>query len=176
MAKREKKPVIAPLSLEQAEQIMSDYAMLDAQVSEITATMDQKITKIREEHADKLQNLGDKRQERLTQLQLFAETNKQLFDKKKSLEMAHGVIGFRTGTPKLKTIKGFTWPSVTNLLKKTLPNYVRTVEEPAKDKLLADRDKPEIRSLFNKDGIGCEVVQDETFFVELKKEEFAQKP
>lgn len=176
MAKREKKPVIAPLSVEQAEQIMSEYAMVDAQVSEITAKMDQQITEIREKHADKLQNLGDKRQEKLTQLQLFAETNKQLFEKKKSLDMAHGVIGFRTGTPKLKTIKGFTWPAVTNLMKKNLPDYVRTVEEPAKDKLLADRDKPEVRSMFNKDGIGCEVVQDETFFVELKKEEFAQKP
>jgi phage host-nuclease inhibitor protein Gam len=174
MAKREKKPVIAPVSLEQAEQIMSDYAMLDARVSEITSRMDQKITEIRELHAEALQQLGDQRTDRLTQLQLFAETNKQLFDKKKSLEMAHGVIGFRTGTPKLKTIKGFTWPAVTNLLKKVLPDYVRTVEEPAKDKLLADRDKPEVKNYFNKDGIGCEVVQDETFFVELKKEVFAQ--
>ncbi|MDX9907092.1 MAG: host-nuclease inhibitor Gam family protein [Bacteroidales bacterium] len=176
MAKREKKPVIAPLSLEQAEQIMSEYAMLDARLSEITARMDQKITQIREQHQDDLQQLADKRQEKLTQLQLFAETNKQLFDKKKSIDMAHGILGFRTGTPKLKTIKGFTWPAITNLLKKALPDYVRTVEEPAKDKLLADRDKPEVKSLFNKDGIGCEVVQDETFFVELKKEEFAQKP
>lgn len=176
MAKREKKPVIAPLSLEQAEQIMSEYAMVDAQLSEITAKMDQQITEIREKHADRLQRLGDQRQDKLTQLQLFAETNKQLFEKKKSLDMAHGVIGFRTGTPKLKTIKGFTWPAVTNLMKKLLPDYVRTVEEPAKDKLLADRDKPEVKTHFNKDGIGCEVVQDETFFVELKKEEFAQKP
>ena len=116
MAKREKKPVIAPLSLEQAEQIMSEYAMLDARLSEITARMDQKITQIREQHQDDLQQLGDKRQEKLTQLQLFAETNKQFFDKKKSIEMAHGILGFRTGTPKLKTIKGFTWPAITNLL------------------------------------------------------------
>jgi len=176
MAKREKKPVISPVSLEQAEQIMSDYAMLDARVSEITSKMDQKITEIRELHAEALQSLGDKRTERLTQLQLFAETNKQLFDKKKSIEMAHGVIGFRTGTPKLKTIKGFTWPAITNLLKQFLPEYVRTVDEPAKDKLLADREKEEVKKYFNREGVGCEVVQDETFFVELKKEEFAQRP
>lgn len=175
MAKRTKNPVIAPVSLEQAEQIMSDYAMLDARLSEITSKMDQKITEIRELHGEALQSLGDQRQDRLTQLQLFAETNKQLFGKKKSIDMAHGVIGFRTGTPKLKTIKGFTWPAITNLLKKALPDYVRTVDEPAKDKLLADRDKPEVNQYFNKDGIGCEVVQEETFFVELKKEEFAQK-
>lgn len=162
------------MSLEQAEAIMSDYAMLDARLSEITSKMDQKITEIRELHAEALQRLSEQRQEKLTQLQLFAETNKQLFDKKKSVEMAHGVIGFRTGTPKLKPVKGFTWPAITNMLKQFLPDYVRTVDEPAKDKLLADREKEEVKKFFGRDGIGCEVVQDETFFVELKKEVFAQ--
>ncbi|MFK8296741.1 host-nuclease inhibitor Gam family protein [Capnocytophaga canimorsus] len=62
----------------------------------------------------------------------------------------------------------FTWGAVTNLLKEFLPSYVRTVEEPAKDKLLADRDNEEVNTLFGK--VGISVVQDETFFVEPKKE------
>ena len=174
MAKREKKPVMQPASLEQAEQTMSEYATVDAQICEITAKMDQEITLTRDKYADDLQNLGTVKEEKLLQLQLFAETNKGLFEKKKSVDMAHGTLGFRTGTPKLKTIKGFTWPAVTNMLKKFLPDYVRTVDEPAKDKLLSDRDIPEVNKFFNKDGIGCEVVQDETFFVELKKETFSK--
>jgi phage host-nuclease inhibitor protein Gam len=88
--------------------------------------------------------------------------------KKKSLESVHGVIGFRTGTPKLKTLKGFTWGAVTNLLKEFLPKYVRTTEDPAKDKLLADKDDREVSDLFGK--VGIAVVQDETFFIDLKKE------
>ncbi len=173
MAKREKKPVLAPVSVEQAEQIMSEYAQHDAMLAELTAKMDQRITIIREEYQDDLQRIAQIRTEKLTQLQLFAETNKELFAKRKSIEMAHGVIGFRTGTPKLKTIRGFTWPAITNLLKQFLPEYVRTVDEPAKDKLLADRDKDDVKKYFGKDGIGCEVVQDETFFVDLKKETIA---
>lgn len=173
MAKREKKPVLQPASTEQAETIMADYATVDAKINEITAKMDQGITKIREMYADELQQLGEQREERILQLQMFAEGNRGLFEKKKSLEMAHGILGFRTGTPKLKTLKGFTWPAVTNMLKQFLPAYVRTVDEPAKDKLLADRDIAEVNRFFTKDGIGCEVVQDETFFVELKKETFA---
>ena len=47
---------------------------------------------------------------------------------------------FRSGTPKLKTRKGFTWQAVTELLKLHLPAYVRKVEEPAKDLLLTARD------------------------------------
>jgi phage host-nuclease inhibitor protein Gam len=77
-------------------------------------------------------------------------------------------IGFRTGTPKLKTLKGFTWGAVTNLLKEFLPAYVRTSEEPAKDKLLADREDEVVSALFPK--VGISVTQDETFYVEPKKE------
>jgi len=171
MAKREKKPVMQPVSVEHAEQIMGAYAGLDAEINVITSKMDGEITKIRDKYSEKLQDLGDKREEKLMQLQLFAETHKELFEKKKSIDMAHGVLGFRTGTPKLKTLKGFTWASVTNLLKEFLPTYVRTVDEPAKDKLLADRDVPEVTDQFKK--VGIEAVQDESFYVELKKEEFA---
>ena len=41
--------------------------------------------------------------------------------------------------------------------------------ELAKDKLLADRDKQEVAELFPK--IGVQVVQDESFYLEPKKED-----
>jgi phage host-nuclease inhibitor protein Gam len=169
--KRAKKPVMEPGTIDQAESILAEYAMVDAKIAEITAMMDQKITRIREEYADQLQDLGDVKDEKFNQLQLFAEKNKSLFEKKRSVDMAHGSIGFRIGTPKLKTLKGFTWASVTNLLKIKLPSYVRTVEEAAKDKLIIDRAVPGVLSQFKDCGIEC--VQDEAFFIDLKKEEFA---
>ena len=95
--------------------------------------------------------------------------------------MAHGVIGFRTGTPKLKTLKGFTWASALQLVKEFLPSYVRKTEDVAKDKLLADRDM-EVKVKDGEDKVklshemarcGIQVVQDETFYVEPKKEETA---
>lgn len=58
--------------------------------------------------------------------------------------------------------------SVTNMVKEFLPEYIRTTEELAKDKLLADRDKEDVMELFPKCGVM--VVQDETFYVEPKKE------
>ena len=170
---RQKAAVLTPQSADVAEQIMGQYAEADARIAQITAQMDEKLTRIRNEYAEELQDLNERRKLAFDQLQLFAESNRHLFEKKKSIEMSHGVIGFRTGTPKLATIKGFTWAAITNLLKQRLPAYVRTVEEPAKDKLLADRDVKEVASLMNKDGIGCHVVQDEAFYAELKKEEFA---
>ena len=96
---------------------------------------------------------------------------------------AHGTIGFRTGTPKLKLLRGFTWISALPLVKEFLPDYVRQSEEVAKDKLLADRDAdvmtagdplgPGTPMKEQMAKCGIQVVQEEAFFVEPKKEETA---
>ena len=168
MAKREKRAVMAVKSIEEAERVMAEYATADARIAKLNADMDVEITKIREKHSVELSELDELRAEKFNALQHFAESNEELFDKKKSVLMSHGIIGFRTGTPKLKPRRGFTWAGITELLKIKLPTYVRTVEEPAKDKLLADRENEAVNKYFEK--CGFEVAQDETFYVELKKE------
>lgn len=57
---------------------------------------------------------------------------------------------------------------VLQLLKKFGKDYIRTAPEVAKDKLLADREDKKCQKVMTDCGI--EVVQDETFFVEPKKE------
>lgn len=172
MTTRTKKvAILPPQNLSQAEKVLATYAEADARIQQINSTMDEAFTKIRDKFAVELQELNEKRTVAFEKVQMFAEMNPDLFPKKKSFDMAQGTIGFRTGTPKLKTLKGFTWASVTNMLKEFLPDYVRTVEEPAKDKLLADREVEEVASSFKK--VGIEVVQDETFYIDLKKEEIS---
>lgn len=170
-SKRTKKAVLQPQTDEAAQSIMAEYATADARRKELTARMDQELTDVRSKYSEDLADLNETCDEKFNALQLFAEANKARFDKKRSIDFNHGTIGFRIGTPALKLIKGFQWGAVLELLKQKAPSYVRTKEEPAKDKLLADRDQPEVASLLNRTGIGCEVVQDETFFIELKKEE-----
>lgn len=170
---RTKKTVVSGISREQAEQAFADFAAADARCQNLTSKMDIEITRIREKYADRLAELDAKKSEAFDLMQAYALENKdELFSKKKSVESAHGVFGFRTGTPKLKNLKGFTWAAVTNLVKELLPSYIRTSEELAKDKLLADRDMPEVAGYFPK--IGVQVVQEETFYVEPKKENDAQ--
>ena len=167
---REKKVVISGVTRDQAEEAFATYATADARTQQISAKMDVEITKIRGKFQDELTDLQERKDESFDVMQTFAtEQRDVLFGKKKSIEMVHGILGFRTGTPKLKTRKGFTWGAVTQLLKEYLPSYIRSIEEPAKDKLLADRDVPEVAELFPK--VGILVDQDECFFVEPKKEE-----
>ena len=172
MAKtRQTKKLHSNINREDAEQAFAEYASADAEVQKLTAQMDIQITKIREKYQDKLAELQEVKEQAFDKMQTFATENRDQFGNRKSMEMAHGVLGFRTGTPKLKTLKGFTWPSVLNLLKEYLPTYIRVAEEPAKDRLLADREDPEVSAKFTK--VGIYVDQDETFFVEPKKEEIA---
>ena len=171
MAKtRDKKVIHSGVTTEQMELAFADYARADARTQKINATMDIEMTKIREKYADELTKLSEQKEKSFDILQAFATANQaELFAKKKSMETVHGVLGFRTGTPKLKTLKGFTWASVTQLLKEHSPSYVRTIDEPNKERLLADRDDDATRALFSK--VGISVTQDETFYVEPKKEE-----
>lgn len=165
---RVKKPVMSVKTIEDAEAAMAEYSIADAKLRRINAKMDEQITAIRQKYADDIQEQIEKRDTKLDELHLFAESNPQLFDKKKSIELTHGVLGFRTGTPKLKLAKKMNWEGVLKLLKIHLPSYVRTEETPAKDKLLADREKPEVVKLFPE--VGVFVDQDETFYIEPKQE------
>lgn len=167
MAKRVK--VKTGITENEFNEALAAYASSDAEIGKINADLDVKITDLRKKAENRLNDLTTKRDEALEVVKNYSVENKeQLFTKKKSLETSHGVIGFRTGTPKLDKLKGFTWLAVTNMLKEFLPSYVRTVDEPNKEKLLADRDVKEVADLFDKVGV-C-VKQDETFFIELKKE------
>ena len=170
MATRQKKTLIQGISQEQANDAFASYAKADAQIQKINAEIELQCAKIREKQADRLSQLDAEREQAFDVLQAFAVENQaELFAKKKSLDMAHGTIGFRTGTPKLKTLKGFTWANVLQMAREFLPGYVRTSEEVAKDKLLADRDEDGMFDKMAKCGIT--VAQDETFYVEPKKED-----
>lgn len=170
MATRQKKTLILGITAEQANDAFAQYAKADAQINKINADVELQCAKIREKHADELTRLSDEREQAFDTLQAYAVENQaELFTKKKSLDMAHGTIGFRTGTPKLKTLKGFTWASALNLVREFLPSFIRTTEEIAKDKLLADRDAEGMGEKMAQCGIT--VTQDETFYVEPKKED-----
>ncbi len=166
---RVKKTVVTGVTREQMEDAFGRYASADAEVQSINAAMDKQFVAIREKHADRLAELEQEKTEAFEVMQVFATENREeLFSKRKSMETTHGTLGFRTGQPKLKTKKGFTWAAVLELLKKFGQDYIRTVEEPAKDKLLANREDEDCQQVMKDCGIL--VAQDETFYVEPKKE------
>jgi phage host-nuclease inhibitor protein Gam len=165
---REKKKVIANVTREQAEDAMAIFADAANSLGTIEAEMNGKINSIRDKYQDKITGFKEQKDAQVEVLEVFATETHDQWGKKKSMELLHGVIGFRTGTPKVKFEKGFNSKSVTAILQEKYPDYVRTVTEMDKEKLISERDADGFEMLCKKAHI--EVVQDETFYVESKTE------
>ncbi len=168
--KRTTKTVVRMVTYAQFQESMSAYAMADAEACKIAAVMDAEFTKIREQYDVALEKCRVTCEKEFEVMQTYCTENKQvLFDKKRSMDTMFGTVGFRLGTPKLKLLPRMKWDSVLDNLMHYLPAYVRTITEPAKDRLLADRALAEVAFFFF--FVGLAVDQDERFFVEMKKEE-----
>lgn len=164
---RAKSSLKMPKSTEEVNTLLNDYSTADARTREMTAKMDQAIAEIRAEYADDLTKESETMTSTMQRVQMWAEANDDNFLEKKSMDFTHATIGFRTGMPKLK-LKVKSWDKAIEKIKQFLPDYVRTKEEVAKDKLLADRSNDAVAKHFSQ--CGFEVVQEETFFIEPKQE------
>ena len=167
--KRTKRKVIAGVNRESADEAFALYANAHNQMAKIEAKMNEELNTIRDKYLDEIKQLEGQKEQQIAVLQVFATEQKDNWGKRKSLEMLYGKVGFRTGMHKLKCSKGFNWKKVTELLKQYYPVYVRTVEEPNKEKLIADRDSKGFVDVCNK--VHLKVVQEETFFIEPKIEQ-----
>jgi len=170
MAKRKKKRVITEnIDRQLAAEIFGEYAALHNNLDMITSQMETEMNATRDYYQPRIAETQQKLVEKFELLEHFAKSNPQLFEKVKSIGFTYGRLGFRKGMPALKTLPGKTWKKVLEYLKGTLPEYVEKKFSVKKDELLADREDPKLKDLFPI--MGVKVVQDETFYVDLKKEE-----
>jgi len=145
---RKKKVILSGITRDEMEETMHSYAVADAKQRALMAEMDGKLSEIREQYSGQLQDLDMEKDEAFEKLQAFATENRdEHFSRRKSMETTHGTLGFRIGNPQLKPAKGMTWAGVLELLKMKGKGYIRTVEEVAKDKLLAERESDECQIL-----------------------------
>ena len=68
---RIKKTIITGVTREQMEEAFGQYALADAEVQSITASMDQQFVAIREQHADRLAVLEEQKSKALEVMQVF---------------------------------------------------------------------------------------------------------
>lgn len=165
---RTKKTIETP-SLNDADTYGKQYAEAAASLKKTEGAMEAEIHAVRTRYAQGIADLKALQAEAFERLQRIAESVPEQFSEKKSLNLAHCTIGFRTGTPKVVLLKGWKLDTSLPMLKKYLPDYVRTKEEANKEALIADRDNKEVSKLFPKCGI--EIKQEETFYVEAKVED-----
>ena len=167
MAKKTSKPIHIGISKEEYERSMAEYAAAERREQSIKAKMEAEFNKVRAKYAEQLEDLTAAKEVHFQVVEQYAvEHRNDLFQDKKKVEGMYGTIGFRTGSPKLALMGGFTWPMVTERCREFLPDYIKTSYDLAKSKLLADRGKEEVSSQFEK--LGVKVVQEETFYLDPK--------
>lgn len=151
---------------------LHDYAITDASIRKMEADMDQEIADVRKKYEKSLTDLKESQEKRMEEVHLWAQNNREDFDAKKSLDLVHAVIGFRTGNPAVKAQKGFTLVSCLNLLKKNKhTEFIRTKEELDKEAILAKRTDEATLKIISEAGL--EISQTETFFIDTKSEAVA---
>ena len=169
-----KPPVPAIVSREEMESLVGDIARLKTFQQQTTALMDQRITEIRAGYESQLTDAEETIGSAMEAARVWAEANPEAFGKLKSLELLHGVVGWRTATPSLKPISGWTWDRVLEKLRSVTAysGFVRVKTEVDKQAILAQREH-----LLDGDlrAMGVRVVQEDTFFVEPKLTEVVTK-
>jgi phage host-nuclease inhibitor protein Gam len=101
----------------------------------------------------------------------YAEYNKaELFARRKSMDLTFGTLGYRAST-KIRLLTKMTWERVLENLRDLSggAEFIRVKAEPDKEKLKGMSDD------FLK-GVGCKVVQENTFFYELAEQELSTEP
>jgi phage host-nuclease inhibitor protein Gam len=153
-----------------AELRLGELAAEQIERDAITVEMEAEIKGVRDRYAGRLTDLDAMIEARMRWLTDWAVAHPGEFPKdRKSLDMTHGTIGFRTCTPKLGTLRGWTWKKVLDkmLSIKEWRPFIRVIDEIDRESLIASRDAIGKAKLAE---IGVEVRHDEAFFVEIKRE------
>ena len=169
MAKRISKPIITNVTRQQAEDAMTSYADSQAAISRITAEVELECIRIRDARADEISGLQLQATQAQTVLEAYARENRDtIFQRRRSLDLPNGTIGFRTATPRVKAVKGYTLAAALELMQSFYPEYTRTTTELDRQRLILNRDTPEAQAAMQK--CGLQVCQDETFFITVPEE------
>ena len=147
-------------SVEEADQALKEAALLEIELEKIDARYSKKIGQIKEDAAkageairDELKKIGDA-------LSIFAQYNKvKMFDKKKSLGLNWGEIGFRKST-KIKTKR-----TTLELLKKLMGGKGIRIQEQIDKEALKEWQDERLAQ------VDAAKITEDNFFYEINKEQ-----
>ncbi len=153
------------LTRDDAEAAATRYADAANQLRTVTAWRDQLILEANERYAADIARYTAAMEAEADALRAWALAHPDEFAKRKSLDLASAVIGFRTDPPKVALLnRSWTWDKVTSLLASQAPEFVRTKQEVNKEAIL----DAYASNQTDLSAYGIKVTQSEQFFVEAK--------
>lgn len=175
MARKQITPVFT--SRDQVDSALAELCRLQAEKNKTEGSMNAQLTAVRERFQPTLDRVSLAAMAMECQIEQWAIANRPAeFGDKKSLDLLHGTLSFRTAGPKCSLLgRMWTWESVLDALKKRLAGFVRVVSEVNKDAILAAYAANETSDAALAE-CGIKVTQRETFGLSLHYEESADAP
>ena len=181
MAKRRKSPVTVVPTRDEAMDEMAKYAKLFIEQKGLEAKMNAELQAVNDKYKTDIDHLQLDMDGHFAKIKLYAEEHKPDFEeKRRSQNWTHGMVGFRTGTPKVAIEKGFEIDGECVNLKNivgimtanSLDGYlVRKAPSLNKQKIIETFKGEDQEKIEDLKVCGLRVVQDETFFIDVEYKE-----
>ena len=160
---------------EELERTMGEYAAAQIGLERSKAEMEARILEVRKEFETELAALKLAAEAPFKQLELWARTHPEEFQGRKSVELTHGTIGFRTGMPRVTVKRGTDEDGLCKALAaQGCDRVVRTVRELDRDEIIRlARSENEVERHLAEHlarDFGLKVSQTERFFADAKEE------
>lgn len=152
--------------------VLGEYAQAVLEREALENAMEERIRQLREECRARLEELKASEKALLDDMAAYCSLHPEAFPQgRKSLDLAHGTVGFRTGLPKVALKRGLREEDlVARLMEDGVQGLLRTSPELDRDAAL--RDFAEGGAAWRRDeAYGIRVTQSERFFAEIKREE-----
>lgn len=156
-------------SVEELEQVFGEYAASVLELATLSVELERRLQQARTEFEDEMALAKEDCDGLFADIQSFGVLHPELFKDKKSLDLVHGTIGFRTGTPAIKLLAGVKTEHAVQLASKLLPTCIRIKAELDKDALLARFASGELPAAKLAE-VGLQVERKEVFYADVKNE------
>jgi phage host-nuclease inhibitor protein Gam len=161
-----KQPAKKKVTQQAYQTALSAYVKNELDKRALLVKRDKEAAKIVDKYNGDFERIEKEQKEFAETLQQYADDNRQtLFGDQKSIKDKSYEIGFRSGKLKVEILEGQTEESVLALLKKKLPDYIRTTEAIAKDKLISDAKDANVLKHLEK--CGLKFASGEVFFIKV---------
>lgn len=165
---RIKKNVVETPTKEVLSTLAKEVAYAHSSLKKYEAEIEHQVQNIRKKYEDKIRLHQETIVECTALLEAYALEHRNQFEKKRSLDITHGVIGFRISNPAVKIARGMSKKIIGILETAGFTRFLRQKQELDKELIIASRqDKELMKSLEN---LGLTVEQNETFYFETKDE------
>lgn len=173
MAKKIKRVATTIKDRAELEQVMGKYAAQVLERDRLTVEMEERILSIRAQYESDIAECVEVGDGLFEDMQAWAALNRNEFGERKSIELMHGTLGFRTCPPSVKLMKGVRTQDALDRIHDAGPSdgsWIRIKEEVNKEAILAAVAAGEFDA--NRlPSYGLFLEQGELFFTDVKRED-----